>query len=157
MRPQVIIQNVCRFGLYADEIILINPFDNPNMIAEKFNPVAHPEEWIEETLKVLFQLMAMAPWVEKGFVTFIAEDCIYMVVRWLCSADEARKRNRRRDHPGAAYAVLRCIHGNRSHGELKLEERDMLISFSIGGGGLQPLVYHNSGGDYGCDDGGEEQ
>ena len=33
----------------------------------------------------------------------------------------------------------------------------MLISFSIGGGGLQPLVYHNSSGDYGCDDGDEEQ
>lgn len=69
--PEVIIQNVCRFGLYSDEIILINPFDNPNLIAEKFNPLVHPEEWIEETLKVLYQLMAMAPWVEKGFVTFI--------------------------------------------------------------------------------------
>jgi hypothetical protein len=69
--PEVIIQNVCRFGLYADEIILINPFDNPNMIAEKYNPIVHPEEWIEETLRMLFQLMAMAPWVERGFVTFI--------------------------------------------------------------------------------------
>ena len=68
---EVIIQNVCRFGLYSDEIILINPFDNPNLIAENFNPLVHPEEWIEETLKVLYQLMAMAPWVEKGFVTFI--------------------------------------------------------------------------------------
>lgn len=69
--PEVIIRNVCRFGLYADEIILINPFDNPNMIAEEYNPIVHPEEWIEETLRVLFQLMAMAPWVERGFVTFI--------------------------------------------------------------------------------------
>jgi hypothetical protein len=69
--PEVIVQNVCRFGLYADEIILINPFSNPNMIAERYNPLEHPEEWIEDTLKVLFQLMAMAPWVERGFVTFI--------------------------------------------------------------------------------------
>ncbi len=69
--PETIVRNVCRFGLYADEIVLINPFENPNNIAEKFNPIAHPEEWIEDTLKSLFQLMAMAPWVEKGFVTFI--------------------------------------------------------------------------------------
>jgi hypothetical protein len=69
--PEVIIQNVCRFGLYADEIILINPFNNPNVIAEQYNPIAHPEEWIEDTLRTLYQLIAMAPWVEKGFVTFI--------------------------------------------------------------------------------------
>jgi hypothetical protein len=58
---EVIIKNVCRFGLYVDEIILINPFDNPNLIAEKYNPIVHPEEWIEETLRMLYQLMAMAP------------------------------------------------------------------------------------------------
>jgi hypothetical protein len=69
--PEVIVQNVCRFGLYADEIFLINPFDNPNIIAERYNPVVHPEEWIEATLRVIYQLRAMAPWVEKGFVRFI--------------------------------------------------------------------------------------
>ena len=69
--PEVIIQNVCRFGLYADEIFLVDPFDNPNIIGEDSNPVLYPEEWIEETLRMLYQLMAMAPWVDKGFVTFI--------------------------------------------------------------------------------------
>jgi hypothetical protein len=69
--PEVIIQNVCRFGLYADEIFLVNPFDNPNIVGEEYNPVLHPEEWIEETLRMLYQLMVMAPWVDKGFVTFI--------------------------------------------------------------------------------------
>jgi hypothetical protein len=69
--PEVIVQNVCRFGLYADEIFLINPFDNPNMIAEQYNPLIHPEEWIEATLRVIYQLRAMAPWVQKGFVRFI--------------------------------------------------------------------------------------
>jgi hypothetical protein len=69
--PEVIVQNVCRFGLYADEIFLINPFDNPNMIAEQYNPIIHPEQWIEATLRVIYQLRAMAPWVEMGFVRFI--------------------------------------------------------------------------------------
>lgn len=69
--PEVIVQNVCRFGLYADEIFLINPFDNPNIIADKYNPVIHPEEWIEATLRAIYQLRAMTPWVEMGFVRFI--------------------------------------------------------------------------------------
>lgn len=69
--PETIVKNVCRFGLYADQILLINPFGNPNNIAEKYNPIVHPDEWIEDTLKSLFQLIAMAPWVIAGFVTFI--------------------------------------------------------------------------------------
>lgn len=73
--PELIVKNVCRFGLYADEILLINPFENPNRIAEQYNPLVHPEEWVEDTLRMLFQLLAMAPWVEKGFVTFIPNPC----------------------------------------------------------------------------------
>lgn len=69
--PEVIVQNVCRFGLYTDEIFLVNPFNNPNTIGEKYNPIIHLEEWIEETLRTIYQLRAMAPWVQKGFVKFI--------------------------------------------------------------------------------------
>lgn len=69
--PETIIKNVCRFGLYADQILLINPFDNPNIIAEEYNPIIHPEQWIDDTLKSLIQLIVMAPWVTAGFVTFI--------------------------------------------------------------------------------------
>jgi hypothetical protein len=65
------VQNVFRFCLYADQIVLINPFENPNIIGEKFNPIAHPEEWRVDTLKTVFHLMMMAPWVEKGFVVFV--------------------------------------------------------------------------------------
>lgn len=68
--PEIIVQNVCRFGLYTDEIFLVNPFNNPNTISEKYNPIIHPEEWIEETLRTIYQLRAMTPWVQKGFVKF---------------------------------------------------------------------------------------
>ena len=69
--PEIIVKNVCRFGLYADHILLINPFENPNNIAEEYNPIVHPEKWIDDTLKSLLQLIAMAPWVIAGFVTFM--------------------------------------------------------------------------------------
>ena len=65
--------NVFRFCLYADQIIIVNPFDNPNLMADKFNPVIHPEEWRIQTLRLVFHLMLLAPWIEAGLVVLIPD------------------------------------------------------------------------------------
>jgi hypothetical protein len=69
--PELMVENVVRFSLYADQILLTNPFQNPNNIAEKYNPIVHPEEWKAETLKLLFHLMILAPWIDDGLVVLI--------------------------------------------------------------------------------------
>ena len=69
--PELMVRNVFRFCLYTDQIVLVNPFENPNIMADEFNPILHPGEWKFETLKTVYHLMMMKPWVEKGFVTFI--------------------------------------------------------------------------------------
>jgi len=40
--PELMVENVFRFCLYADQILLTHPFQNPNIIADKFNPIIHP-------------------------------------------------------------------------------------------------------------------
>ena len=69
--PELMLENVFRFCLYADQIIIVNPFDNPNLMADKFNPVIHPEEWRIQTLRLVFHLMLLAPWIEAGLVVLI--------------------------------------------------------------------------------------
>ena len=69
--PELMVRNVFRFCLYTDHIVLINPFENPNILAEQYNPIAHPEEWKFDTLKTVYHIAMMAPWIEKGVVTFI--------------------------------------------------------------------------------------
>jgi hypothetical protein len=69
--PELMVRNVFRFCLYTDHIVLVNPFENPNIMAEEYNPIAHPEEWKFDTLKTVYHIAMMAPWIEKGFVTFI--------------------------------------------------------------------------------------
>ena len=94
--PELILQNVCRFGLYADEIILINPFNNPNLMRDEYNPIVHPEEWMEDTLRTLFQLLAMAPWVDQGFVTFIPNPGEFdrdLLMKTVALAEERLKKN----------------------------------------------------------------
>jgi hypothetical protein len=64
--PELMLANVFRFCLYADQIVIVNPFDNPNLMAEKFNPVIHPEEWKIQTLRLVFHLMLWRPGLRLG-------------------------------------------------------------------------------------------
>jgi len=71
--PELMLQNVFRFCLYADQIVVVNPFDNPNVVAEKFNPLYHPGEWRLQTIRLVFHLALLAPWVEAGLVVLVPD------------------------------------------------------------------------------------
>ena len=71
--PEMMLENVFRFCLYADQILLVNPFDNPNVMAEEFNPIHHPGEWRIQTLRLVYQLKLLAPWIEAGLVVLIPD------------------------------------------------------------------------------------
>jgi hypothetical protein len=69
----MMLDNVFRFSLYADQIVLINPFANPHLFREEHNPVVHPEQWRIQTLRVVRQLGMLAPWVVAGIVVMIPD------------------------------------------------------------------------------------
>lgn len=71
--PEMMLENVFRFCLYTDQIVLVNPFDNPNVMAEKFNPIHHPGEWRLQTIRLVYHLMLLAPWIEAGLVILIPD------------------------------------------------------------------------------------
>jgi hypothetical protein len=71
--PEMMLENVFRFSLYADQILLINPFQNPNVLAEEFNPVCRPGEWRVQTLRIIYQLKMLAPWIVAGLVVLIPD------------------------------------------------------------------------------------
>jgi hypothetical protein len=71
--PELMVENVFRFSLYADQIVLVNPFDNPNRMAEKFNPILHPGEWRIRTLRLVYHLVLLAPWIVAGVVVLIPD------------------------------------------------------------------------------------
>ena len=71
--PEMMLENVFRFCLYADQILLVNPFDNPNVMAEQFNPIHHPGEWKLQTIRLVYHLMLLTPWIEAGLVVLIPD------------------------------------------------------------------------------------
>lgn len=71
--PEMMVRNVFRFSLYADQILVVNPFLNPNVIAEDMNPIARPGEWRIQTLRLIYQLGQLAPWIDAGLVVLIPD------------------------------------------------------------------------------------
>lgn len=58
---------------YFDEIIIQNPFMNPNFIIPKFNPVENPHQYKLQTLKNIALLFTLMPYIENGYINFIPD------------------------------------------------------------------------------------
>jgi hypothetical protein len=64
-------QAVVRHSLYADKILLADPFLHPYVIAPEFNPIQEPEQHRAQTLKNVNRFIRMLPWIDAGLVEFI--------------------------------------------------------------------------------------
>src|SRR6266851_1182220 len=73
-RPESILENVLRYSLYSEEIVIVSPFTpNPNCIVEKYNPIAHPEMYKPHLLRVASMLLQLAPWIANGIVILMPD------------------------------------------------------------------------------------
>lgn len=72
-RPDVLARSVFRFGLYADEILIVNPFLNPWCVAREYNPLEDPGQYKADTLKLIAFIALLGPWIETGLVTLIPD------------------------------------------------------------------------------------
>lgn len=62
---------VVRHSIYANKILLIEPFQHPYLIRPEYNPIENPDQYRSQTLKDVNFYFAMLPWVQAGIVEFI--------------------------------------------------------------------------------------
>jgi SEC-C motif len=60
-----------RHSIYANKILLVEPFQHPYILNPKFNPIENPSQYRAQTLKDVNFYYSMMPWVEAGIVEFI--------------------------------------------------------------------------------------
>jgi len=77
IHPQKLARNVTRFGLYADEILIIDPLRSPWAFSEEYSPILRPEIWKTDTLRVAYFLAFIAPWVLAGVAQIIPSPADY--------------------------------------------------------------------------------
>lgn len=97
--PRVIPRNVVGFSLYVDEILVLSPFVNPRCVKEEFSPITHPQEFKEQTLKDIFLLFQLAPFIDAGIVNLIPDPCDfdYHLRKDIWSMAERRYQHRHLD------------------------------------------------------------
>lgn len=72
--PANILRNVCRFGLYVNEIFIINPFlQSLYGIEGTFNPIEQPGQFIPDTIRNLFFIDRLRPWIRSGQVRLVVD------------------------------------------------------------------------------------
>lgn len=62
---------------YIDEIVIPHPFVNANGVGSEFNPVRRPEIFREQTLREVYMLMILEPWIAAGRVHLIPDPLDY--------------------------------------------------------------------------------
>ncbi len=73
--PAAMIRGITRHSLYSKKIFVVDTFTDPRMVRPEFNPLEHPDKYLETTLKDLRLWFTLFPWIEAGIVNFIKNPC----------------------------------------------------------------------------------
>jgi hypothetical protein len=73
IRPELTLRNILRFSLYSDTIFVVDPFMNPNVIKPKYNPIENPNQYKQETIKLIYFLFSVAPWIKSKMLYLIPD------------------------------------------------------------------------------------
>ncbi len=75
--PRLIRHSAIALLQYFDELIIQNPFPNPNLMNPKFSPVASPHQHKLQTLKNVMLMATLEPLIEAGYINFIPDPCSF--------------------------------------------------------------------------------
>lgn len=106
---EAILHNIVRYSLYADELLVVNPFMNPRTIAPDYNPIVHPELYKQDTLEMVAFVFRLAPWIESGIVSMIPDpaDFDYQLRKSTWEMAEKRWKEQKLDLTPETHAELK--------------------------------------------------
>lgn len=70
-QTDLLLRGVTRHSLYANKILLVDPFVYPLSVREQYNPIHYPEQFRTQTLKNIDIWFHFIPWIKAGIVEFI--------------------------------------------------------------------------------------
>jgi len=70
-RREHIFKGLIRHSIYANKIIVVDPFVYPYSVRDEYNPILTPEQYRAQTLKNVNFWFLLAPWIDAGIVEII--------------------------------------------------------------------------------------
>lgn len=69
--PGYIERGIVRHSIYANKILVVDPFIYPKSVREEYNPLINPSQYRSQTLKNVNLWLRLLPWMEAGIVEVI--------------------------------------------------------------------------------------
>jgi hypothetical protein len=69
--PEFLIRAIVRHSIYANRILLFDPFMYAYAVRDEYNPILNPGQYRSQTLKNVNFWFALTPWIEAGIVSLI--------------------------------------------------------------------------------------
>lgn len=66
-----ILKGIVRHSIYANKILVVDPFMYPGSVRDEYNPIIEPEQHRAQTLKNVNFWFSLLPWIEAGIVEII--------------------------------------------------------------------------------------
>lgn len=121
-----ILQGLIRHSLYADKILVVDPFQYPPVLREEYNPILNPEQFRAQTLENVHFWFSLAPWIDAGIVEIVRTPADFDV-RFLRESMERQRRKfvENSDLKDAAEKTVREL--QRRHGD-RMRLRNTILS-----------------------------
>ena len=62
---------IVRHSIYANKILLIDPFQHPYVLVDEYNPILNPGQYRAQTLRNVNLYLSLLPWIDAEIVEFI--------------------------------------------------------------------------------------
>jgi hypothetical protein len=69
--PEQIMQGVVRHSLYAERLLIADPFTYAHSVRPEYNPILNPGQYRTQTLRNVNLWLRLAPWIKAGIVEMI--------------------------------------------------------------------------------------
>jgi hypothetical protein len=69
--PEYLTRGIVRHSIYANKILLFDPFIYPKSVRDEFNPITNPGQFRSQTLKNVNLWFGLLPWIKAGVVEII--------------------------------------------------------------------------------------
>lgn len=69
--PEQLMQGVVRHSLYAERLLIADPFTYAHSVRPEYNPILNPEQYRTQTLRNVNLWLRLAPWIKAGIVEMI--------------------------------------------------------------------------------------
>ena len=98
-----IIRGIVRHSIYANKIILFDPFIYPSSVADEYNPILNPKQHRAQTLKNVNLWFSLLPWIVEGIVEIIRPPADFdRTLNWKLMNDQMRKFNQNKELKAAS-------------------------------------------------------